>query len=310
MRVLRGLHAAAGRFRRPGVTIGNFDGLHLGHQFILRQLLCDARQRDVQAVVLTFDPHPVAVLRPDKAPRLLMTLGDRLRTMASIGPDACIVQRFSPTFAEIEAEDFIRRFLVDGLNVQKLLVGHDLNFGRGRRGSVESMVEAGSRYGFAVEVIRPVYAGDVLVHSSVVREVVAEGDVAAARELLGRPHRVRGRVVSGAGRGRGLGFATANLRPATQAVPPHGVYSTVAAIDGQVFDSVTSIGSAPTFGGQETVIEAHIFGDPGDLYGRALALDFIDHLREQRTFASKEELVAQISRDVDAAHESLARWRT
>ena len=134
MKVLRGLKAAAGRFRRPIVTIGNFDGVHYGHQVILEQLQRDARSRGAEAVVLTFDPHPVAVLAPDKAPKKLMTLAERLRTLRAIGPDACIVQRFTRAFAEIEAEDFIHDFLVDGLDVQKLLVGHDLNFGRGRRG--------------------------------------------------------------------------------------------------------------------------------------------------------------------------------
>ena len=212
MRVVRSLERARGLFDRPVLTIGNFDGVHRGHQVILGQVRGDADQRKVPAVALTFEPHPVSVLRPDKAPRLLMTLRDRLAALASCGLDAVVVQPFSPAFAQVEAEEFMRRFLVEILAVQKVVVGHDLNFGKGRKGDVELLVEGGGRYGFAIEVIRPVLVDGMVVHSSVVREKVAAGDVELAARLLGRPHVVRGRVVRGAGRGQKIGFATANLR--------------------------------------------------------------------------------------------------
>ena len=299
MRVVRSLERARGRFRRPVVTIGNFDGVHHGHQVILQQLCADAAQRGVPAVVLTFDPHPITVVRPDAAPELLMTLGDRLATLSAYGPHACVVQRFSHAFAAIDAETFVTRFLCEILDAEKLLVGHDLNYGHGRGGNVDTMIEAGGRRGFAVEVIRPVEVDGTVVHSAVVRQAVAAGDVALAARLLGRPHFVRGRAMRGAGRGRSLGFATANVRAKTPLVPPEGVYATRATVQGIQYDSVTSIGHTPTFGGQETVIESHLFADLGDLYGQGVCVRFIERLRDQRKFADATELAAQIGQDVE-----------
>ncbi len=309
MRVVRSLERARGCFQRPVVTIGNFDGVHRGHRVILERLTGDARRLGVDSVVLTFDPHPIAVLRPDAAPLLLMPLGDRLAALGEAGVDATVVQRFSRDFADVEAEDFIRRFLVEILGAQKLLVGHDLNFGRGRKGSVESVVEAGGRYGFAVEVIKPVEVDAIVVHSSVVRRAVAAGDVALAAQLLGRPHVVRGRVTRGAGRGASLGFATANVAPRTQLVPCEGVYAASAVIDGEEIDGVTSIGRTPTFGGEEVVIEAHLFASLGELYGKSISLRFAERLRDQKKFASPDELVEQIKKDVEAAKRVLSAGR-
>lgn len=306
MRVVRSLERARGLVRRSVVTIGNFDGVHRGHQVILEQLRRDADARGTSAVVLTFDPHPVSIVRPEAAPKSLMTLGDRLSTLAGEGVDVTVVQRFSRGFASIEADDFVRRFLVEILDADKILVGHDLNFGRGRAGSVETLVAAGGVHGFAVEVIGPVDVDGVVVHSSVIRRLVAAGDVAAAERLLGRPHLVRGRVRPGAGRGRGLGFATANLKPTTPLVPGDGVYATVARLGTARIDSVTSIGSTPTFGGTETVIEAHLFADLDELYGKALALEFVAKIRDQRRFDSPAALVEQIGRDVATARRLLA----
>lgn len=307
MRVFRSLEAARGRFKGPVVTIGNFDGVHRGHQFILDQVRADADQRDTEAIVLTFEPHPISLLRPEKAPRLLMPLGDRLHTLLDYGVDAVVVQRFDRAFADIEAEDFIKRFIVEILGAQKLVVGHDLNFGRNRGGNIESMVEAGGRYGFAVEVISPVEAEGVIVHSSVVREKVAAGDVEFAARLLGRPHVVRGRVVHGAGRGRKIGFATANLRPKTQLVPPDGVYVTRAVVDGRTIDGVTSIGNTPTFDGTETLIESHLFIDWEDFYGKPMALQFFEKIRDQKKFSGPEELGKQIAADVERAKQVLSQ---
>jgi len=306
MRVFRSLGRAKGAFSRPVVTIGNFDGVHRGHQVILKLVREDADQRGVEAVALTFQPHPVAVLRPEAAPKLLMTLGDRLHGLAACAMDATVVQGFSAEFATIEAEEFIRRFLVETLAAQKLVVGHDLNFGRGRVGNVDLLVDAEARYGFAVEIIRPVVVDGVVVHSTLVRQAVSSGDVALAAQLLGRPHVVRGRVVHGLGRGREIGFATANIRPRTQLVPPDGVYATRALIEGQSFDGVTSIGNTPTFGGIETVIETHLFTPDQDFYAKPVALRFFERLRDQQKFAGPEQLAEQIGCDVERAKAVLA----
>lgn len=307
MRVFRSLERARGAFSRPVVTIGNFDGVHRGHAVILDLVREDAEHRKVAAVALTFEPHPIVVLRPEAAPKLLMRLGDRLAGIARHGLAATVVQPFSRDFAQITARDFVERFLVDILDAQKLVVGHDLNFGRGREGSVDSLIADGSRYGFSVEVIRPVSVDGIVVHSTVIRRAVADGDVALADKLLGRPHVVRGRVVPGAGRGRKLGFATANVRPRTQLVPGEGVYVTRAELEGRIFDGVTSIGTTPTFGGTETVIESHLFTEPRDLYGRPIRLQFLERLRGQRKFDGPEALAEQIRTDIESARVILAR---
>lgn len=277
---------------------------------ILDQVRNDADHRGVAAVALTFEPHPVAILRPQAAPKRLMRLGDRLAALAEHGLDATVVQPFTRTFAEIEADDFVRRFLVEILDAQKIVVGHDLNFGRGRKGNVDSLVAAGIRFDFSVEVIHPVSVDGIVVHSTVVRRAVAEGDVALAAKLLGRPHVVRGRVVHGAGRGRRIGFATANVRPRTQLVPAEGVYATRAEIDRHCFDGVTSIGKTPTFGGTESVIESHLFTDWQDFYAKPIRVRFYEKIREQRKFESPDALRRQIENDVEAARAILARIPT
>jgi len=309
MKVLRSLERARGGLRRPVVTIGNFDGVHRGHQVILGRVRSEADTRGTRAVVLTFDPHPVSVVRPDAGPAGIMLLKDRLDALARERVDLAIVQHFSPAFAKIDADDFVRRFLVDILDAQLILVGDDLNFGHDRGGSVATLKAAGARLDFDVEVVAPVEVGGVIVRSSVIRGLVAAGAVAAAGKLLGRPHFVRGRVEHGAGRGRGLGFATANLKSQTPLVPGDGVYVTVARLGRRSIDSVTSIGSTPTFGGAERVIEAHIFAELGELYGKPLVLEFLERLRDQKKFETPAALAEQIAIDVARAREVLAAQR-
>jgi riboflavin kinase/FMN adenylyltransferase len=307
MEVFKSLDVARGKFSRPVVTMGNFDGVHKGHQVILAQVRSDADRLGVAAVALTFDPHPVAVLRPEAAPRLLMSLKDRLDGLASCGLDATVVQTFTDEFAATDADVFVSRFLVGVLDTQKMVVGHDVNFGHDRSGSIETLVGAGALHGFDVDVVSPVLVGGTVVHSNVVRDKVARGEVVEAAALLGRPHVVRGHVVRGAGRGTGLGFATANLKADTEAVPADGVYVTRAVVGGKHIDGVTSIGHTPTFGGDETAIEVHLFSDCGDLYGQEIAVEFFERVRDQQKFADADALVAQIKLDVETARKVLGR---
>ena len=308
MRVFRGFHHP-GIAEACALTIGNFDGVHRGHQAILQRVRAEADARGSAAVVLTFDPHPISVLRPDAAPVAVMTLRDRLDALGDCGVDLVLVQRFTAAFARIDPAEFVRRYLVDGLDVDLVLVGDDLAYGRARGGNVGTLREAGLEAGFGVEVVAPVDVDGVVARSSAVRRLVADGDVAAAARLLGRPHRVRGRVEHGAGRGKGLGFATANLAPETPLVPGHGVYATVACVGRRRLDSVTSVGSTPTFGGTATVIEAHLLADPGDLYGKPMVLEFLEKIRDQRKFDSPAELVERIALDVAKAREVLEARR-
>lgn len=306
MKVFRSLERARGNLRGSVVTIGNFDGVHRGHQVILERLRREADERGGQAVVLTFQPHPVSVVRPEAAPLGVMTLPDRLSALEAQGVDLAVVQHFSRSFAAIEADEFVRRFLVEILAARILLVGDDLNFGRDRAGSVSTLRDAGRRYGFEVEVVAPVEVGGVVARSSAIRSLVASGDVAAAGRLLGRPHFVRGRVAHGAGRGTGLGFATANLAARTPLVPGDGVYVTVAQLGRRRIDSVTSIGTTPTFDGTERAIESHLFAEVGDVYGKPLVLEFLEKIRDQKRFESPAALTEQIGRDVARAREVLA----
>ena len=306
MKVFRSLERARGGLRRSVVTIGNFDGVHRGHQVILQQLRREADARRTSAVVLTFEPHPISVVRPDAAPPGIMTLPDRLAALDAEGVDLAVVQHFTQAFAAIEADDFVQRFLVEILDAELVLVGDDLNFGRDRGGNVATLQAAGERFGFAVEVIAPVEVDGVVARSSVIRGLVAAGDVTAAGRLLGRPHFVRGRVEHGAGRGKGLGFATANLKPETPLVPGDGVYVTIARLGRRRIDGVTSIGSTPTFGGTETVIEAHLFAELGELYGKPLVLEFLERIRDQRRFETPAALAQQIGLDVSRARAVLA----
>lgn len=309
MKVFRSLERARGGLRRAVVTMGNFDGVHRGHQVILERLRSEADRRGSPAVVLTFHPHPVSVVRPQAAPLGIMTLPDRLAALKGQNVDLTIVQHFTPAFAAIDADEFVRRFLVEILDADHILVGDDLNFGRNRGGNVSTLAAAGQRHGFSVEVIPPVEVGGVVARSSVIRALVRDGDVQSASRLLGRPHFVRGRVEHGAGRGRGLGFATANLRPETPLVPGDGVYVTVARLGRRRIDSVTSIGTTPTFGGAETVVEAHLFAELGDLYGRPIVLEFLERIRDQKRFESPEALAEQIGRDVATARAVLGDHR-
>ena len=306
MKIVRGLARARGLFQRPLVTIGNFDGVHRGHQVIIQQAREDAAQRGSLAIAVTFDPHPIAVLRPDAAPRLLMTLGDRLAALSAAGLDATVVQRFSKEFADIEAADFVKRFIVDCLDTEKIVVGHDINFGRNRAGSTGLLIEEGGRYGFDVEVIRPVVVEGTVVHSSSVREAVGSGEVALAARLLGRPHFVRGRCVTGDARGRELGFPTVNLKARTQLAPSEGVYATVATVAGRTLHAVTSIGSKPTFGGGGVVIEAHLFDFDEDIYGANVVLEFVERLRDQRKFDGPDSLIAQVRKDIEESKRILS----
>jgi len=306
MKVLRSLERARGGLRRSVVTIGNFDGVHRGHQEILQRLRREADARATSAVVLTFEPHPISIVRPDAAPLGIMTLPDRLKALDAEKVDLAVVQHFTRAFAAIEADEFVRRFLVEILDADLILVGDDLTFGRDRGGNVATLKAAGERFGFAVDVIAPVEVEGVVARSSVIRSLVAGGDVTAAGRLLGRPHFVRGRVEHGAGRGKGLGFATANLKPETPLVPGDGVYVTRARLGRRRIDSVTSIGSTPTFGGTETAIEAHLFAELGDLYGKPLVLEFVEKIRDQRKFETPAALVEQIGLDVARARTVLA----
>ena len=313
MRVIAG-SAAFGdaKLRRPVVTIGNFDGIHLGHQAILLTAVARARALSAPAVVYTFEPHPRKVLRPDSAPALLTTLEQKLELIAGTGVDAVVLEPFTPEFARIAPDAFVRECLHTRLAPVEVYVGYDFHFGRDREGSMRLLTELGPRLGFAVTIIPEVLVDGGDVNSTRIRECLARGEPERAARLLGRPYTVRGRVVRGDERGRSLGFPTANLAPENEVLPAAGVYAgALRLLDegdpaaGTVLRTVCNVGRRPTFAGEALRAEAHALDWSGDLYGRRVELSFELRLREERRFESAAALERQIAADVDLARRRL-----
>jgi riboflavin kinase / FMN adenylyltransferase len=300
------------------LALGNFDGLHRGHVKIIERIQRGAVERGGTSVVLTFDPHPPRILRPDKAPALLMTKGQKLDALARAGVQGAAVVRFTREMSQWEPEHFVRSVLVEWLRVAEVWVGADFLFGRDRSGNFTLLRSLGAQYGFRAEKIDPIRYKDFIVSSTRIRRLVSEGRVDEAGALLGHHYAIDGTVVEGAKRGRELGFPTANLSTSNELIPPHGVYATAVSIDGPILPSVTNIGQRPTFVDQlATTIETHIIGpiDPRrpassplaqdaagwNLYGRNVRLAFVQRLRDERKFPDLEALQEQIAADVRRA---------
>jgi len=307
MRVIRHLAHVSPPLRRVVLTLGNFDGVHLGHQAIVRRAVSEARSIGGQVVVLTFHPHPVAVLAPERASPLLQSLRDRLVMLRELGADVTVVQRFTQRFAALDPELFVREFLGEHLELLHVVVGYNVSFGHRRAGTVDTLRALGPSLGFAVDAVGPVTVGEEQVSSTALRRMVAAGDVRRARLLLGRPVTLRGRVVQGEQRGRTLGFPTANLhQPSRLLLPADGVYAVQARLDGQVYPAVLNIGVRPTFGALRRTVEAHLLDFDGSLYGRWLVLELVDRLRGEQRFTGPEALRQAIAADVKRAREVLA----
>ena len=289
------------------MTLGNLDGIHLGHQALLQRVVQDARARGGRSVVLTFEPHPLRILAPERAPKLILTHKDKMVLLHSSGVEVVIIQAFNSLFANVEAEEFVRRYLIERLKVQKMWVGKDLRFGKGRKGRVEDLVRWGTEGGFEVGIVEPVELGGVRVSSSRIRNLIEQGKVREARRYLGRYHFVSGRVASGHQRGRQLGFPTANIAPRTEVLPANGIYATFFQVGEQQWPSVTNVGVNPTFGDGPRTIESYVFDFAGDLYGESVKLFFVERIREERKFPTPETLVEQIKKDILSAKEILSR---
>jgi riboflavin kinase/FMN adenylyltransferase len=294
-------------WRRAVVALGNFDGLHRGHQKIVERVGRQAREHAATPVVMTFDPHPARIVRPDKAPPLLMTTSQRLAALGHAGLEAVAVVRFTAELSHWDAETFVRRVLVDWLRVSEVWVGANFLFGHDRQGNFSLLRSLGHTYGFRAEKIDPVRYRDFIVSSTRVRRLVAEGRVDEAGALLGRVYAIDGVVVEGRRRGRELGFPTANLETENELVPPHGVYATIVTIDGVQHGGVTNIGTRPTFGESGSTIETHILADVGDLYDRPIRVAFVQRLRDERRFEDVDALRTQIDADRQRAERLFAR---
>ena len=289
-------------WRSPVLALGNFDGLHRGHHKIIERIQRGAAERGGTSVVLTFDPHPPRVLRPDKAPLLLMTKAQKIEALTRAGVQGTAVVRFSHDMSRWSPDAFVRTVLVDWLRVAEVWVGADFLFGRDRTGNFTVLKSLGAQFGFRVEKIDPVRYKDFVVSSTRIRRLIAEGRVDEAGALLGHHYTIDGVIVEGDKRGRELGFPTANLATENELVPPHGVYATTTTIDGTVLPGVTNIGLRPTIGDQTAAtIETHLMGTTIEVYGRRVGLAFVQRLRDERKFPDLEALQEQIAADVRRA---------
>jgi len=291
----------SGDLRRTAVTVGNFDGLHLGHQRILHSVRERARATGLRAAVITFDPHPMRVLRPDRAPQMIQTLSQRLAGFEKMGLDAVLVLRFDDALSLVSAEEFIERILVGSLRAGAILVGANFRFGHRGAGDVRLLGEFGKRDGFDVEIVPPVQVSGQIVSSTAIRGAVARGDVAGAIPLLGRAFSLTGEIRAGAGRGRTILFPTLNMAPEQELLPKLGVYATESAVSGKTYLSVTNVGTRPTFNGSGVTVESHLFGFDEILAGGAMEVGFHARLRDEQKFTGPDALRAQIARDIEAA---------
>jgi riboflavin kinase/FMN adenylyltransferase len=285
-------------WHQPVLALGNFDGLHRGHMKIIERVRRRAEERGGVAVLLTFDPHPTHVVRPDKAPKLLMTSAQKLEALAQAGMGGVAVVRFTRELSQWSPEEFVGRVLVDWLHVAEVWVGANFLFGHDRAGNFSLLRLLGARDLFRAEKIDPVRYKDFVVSSTRIRRLIAEGRVDEAAALLGREYAIDGTVVAGSRRGRDLGFPTANLSTQNELLPPNGVYATLLVLDGVIHPSITNIGVRPTFGDTyAAVVETHVLDLDGDLYGRHVRLAFVQRMRDERAFEGPGALREQIESD-------------
>lgn len=306
MEIVRGLPAPRVAERGCVLTIGNFDGMHLGHEALLRQLALRGHEHGVATAMLTFEPNPREFFNPDAAPARLMRLRDKASRLAELGIDRLVLLRFDERLRSFGGEEFIERVLVQGLGVRHVVIGSAFRFGKGRSGTVELLREVGRQRGFGVDEVDAVLVDGERVSSTRVRAALARGDLDQVRRLLGRDYRVTGRVMEGRQLGRQLGYATANLRLHRRVSPVSGVFAVrVHGVDDLPLPGVASVGSRPTVGGGEMLLEAHVFDWQGDLYGRYLAVDFVAKLREESRFPDLDALVARMHLDAREARRVL-----
>jgi riboflavin kinase/FMN adenylyltransferase len=299
MTLISDLDQLEGPLTNPVLTIGNFDGMHKGHLALFDKVKERAKSLQGQSAVMTFEPHPIKVIMPGNGPPLITPIQQKLRLMEGTGIDVIFCLPFTKEFAAISARDFVKDILVDKIGIKEIVVGYDYTFGHGRGGNIQLLKEMGSHFGFTVHVVDPVRINNTLVSSTSIRNLVQEGNLKEAKKLLGRDYQISGTVVKGKDRGdRLLGFSTANLELIDELTPGVGVYAVRAHIDDQTYYGLTNIGYNPTFGEGTFSVETHILDFSRDLLGKTIRVDFIERLRDEKTFESAKELAEQIGKDI------------
>jgi len=285
------------------VSIGVFDGLHIGHQTLLRELVTQARAKGLLSVVVTFKRHPMALLEPAEAIPSLTSLAERIRLIKAMGVDIVVTLTFSQELAGLGAQPFVL-LLEHYLKMKGMILGWDFALGRHREGSLEALHELGKKLGFSTEVVGPIKYGEAIISSTEIRKALTEGDIARANAMLGRCFSLEGRVIEGEGRGTRLGFPTANLDlDQLQALPLDGVYAASVVVDGRPRPAAVFIGRRPTFSGVERIVEVHVLDFKGDLYRHDLKIDIIERIRGEQKFKNPESLIAQIEKDIRIVRE-------
>lgn len=288
------------------VTVGNFDGVHLGHQRVLGTIEELARKAQCNSAVLTFFPHPARVLRPAEAPPLLMTLDQRLDAIRQLGIDAAFVLRFDMQLAALAPEDFVRRFLVDTLRARMVLVGGNFRFGHRQAGDVRMLVQLGQRWGFELKILQPVIKDGIVVSSTAIRGALREGRVDEARNLLGRPYALAGEIRTGTGQGRKLIVPTLNLATEQEMLPKNGVYATEVTVQKKTYRAATNVGFRPTFDGGHITIESHLFDFSENLASGKMEVHFWARLRDEQKFSGPDALRRQVLKDIEEARRYFA----
>jgi len=306
MRVIRGLKSIGSAIGGSVVTIGVFDGVHVGHREIIRKVVASARKAGLASVVITFDPHPAKILRPGCTVPSLISLKHRIRLIEELGADILLLIKFTGSFSKMSPEKFVKNVLADKFRMKHIYVGENFYFGRGARGGIGILRKSSAAYGFKVTAVKPVKAAGHIVSSSLIRKFILQGDLVGASKLLGRPVSILGTVVKGSGIARGLGCPTANINPHHEVIPPRGVYAVRARFNEKELRGVLNIGFRPTFYAsrdKEPTVEVHIFGFKGNLYNKDIEVYFIKKIRDERKFKSKAALVKEIRKDM-----RIARW--
>ncbi|MCC6503279.1 MAG: bifunctional riboflavin kinase/FAD synthetase [Deltaproteobacteria bacterium] len=305
MKIFKTSKALARAVKGPVLTLGNFDGVHLGHRKIIKKVMERAKKLSRPSVVYTFEPHPLKVIAPHKSPDMIVDTRTKADLVEALGIDFMVIAEFTKEFASKHPRAFVEEEIVP-LKPQEVWVGHDFSFGKAKSGTVDYLRALGEEFGFSVHVIPAYKRGASVVSSSRIRKLVAEGSVSEASRLLGGNFLISGKVVKGRSIGKEIGFPTANLSATTELMPLDGVYAAWAFVAGRRHGAVVNIGVAPTFGGDKRRVEVHILGFKGNIYGRKIEVEFLRRLRGEKAFKSKEALIKQIRKDAERAARMLA----
>lgn len=307
MEVYRELDELKGKFNHPVITLGNFDGVHLGHQKIFKHLLKRASDLGSEALVFTFDPHPLKVLRPELSPSLITPIPEKLKLMKAFGINAVILADFTKEFAAIHPSTFAEDVLINTIGSKLVVVGHDFSFGKGKEGTIDCLKMLGGKHNVQVEIVDAFKINGKIVSSTGIRKLIHSGNMTEAAKLLGRHYSIEGKVVQGSGRGKQLGFPTANMTLNGEVTPKDGVYAVKVAVGEVEKDGITNIGLRPTFRETERNVEIHIFDFNKDIYCENVQVTFIERIRDEKGFSGTEELTQQIRKDIVIAKKIMGR---